>query len=86
MRKRDEEVRRRAEEAEQKELEAKQKNEALDVDTAYVPLSSLFQAPESVKNLVCLQEHQAQAMMDLLQKVRLAFMVPHHVHLYDYMC
>jgi len=86
VRKHEEEVRKRAEEAQQKELEARQKN---DVDMVCARLFILLQAPESFKKLVCLQEHQAQEMMDLLQKVRLSFMVPYHVHLThlcDYLC
>ena len=82
-------MRKRAEETQQKELEAKQKNEALDLHMVCARLFILLQAPESFKKLVRLQEHQAQEMMDLLQKVRLAFTVPHHVHLthlYDYVC
>ena len=81
VRKREEEVRKRIEEAQQKELEVGQKNEALDVDMTCARLFTLLQAPESFKKLVCLQEHQAQEMMDLLQKVRLVFMFPHHVRL-----
>jgi len=77
IRKREEEARKRTEEAQQKELEARQKNEALVDMVCASRLFILLQAPESFKKLVCLQEHQAQEMMDLLQKVRLAFMVPH---------
>ena len=88
MRKYEEEVKKRAEEAQQKELEVKQKNEALDVGMVCARLFILLQAPESSKKLVCPQEHQAQEMMDDLQKVRLAFIAPHHVHmrhLHDYL-
>ena len=70
VRKCEEEVRKREEGAQQKELEARQKNEALDVCAR---LFILLQTPESFKELVCLQESQAQEMMDLLQKVRLTF-------------
>jgi len=78
VRKCEEDMRKRAEEARQKELEARQKN---DVDMVCARLFILLQTPESFKKLVCPQEHQAQEMMDLLQKVRLAFTVSHHVHL-----
>jgi hypothetical protein len=74
VRKREEELRRRAEEA-QKELEARQKNEALYIDMVCARLFSLLQVPESFKKLVYLQEDQAQLMMDLLQNVRLAFIM-----------
>jgi len=70
VRKNEEEMRRRAEEAQQTELEARQKN---DADMVCARLFTILQVPESHKKLVCLQEHQAQEMMDLLQKVRLAF-------------
>ena len=70
----EEEVRRRAEEAQKRELEATQKNEALDLHMVCARLFILLQAPESFKKLVRLQEHQAQEMVDLLQKVRLVFM------------
>ena len=86
IRKCEEAVRKRTEEAQQKELEARQKKEALDVDMVCARLFILLQVPESFKNLMCLQEHQAQEMIDLLQKVRL---VPHHIHLthlHDYLC
>ena len=87
VKKREEEVKKREEEAQQKELKARQRNEALEVDMIYASarLFILLQVPESFKKLVCLQEQQAQDMMDLLQKVRLAF----HLNLlclYDYLC
>ena len=80
-------MRKRAE-AQQRAPEAGQKNEALDVDVVCARLFVLLQAPESFREIVCLQEQQAQEMMDLLQKVCLAFMVPRHVYLtylYDYL-
>ena len=78
----EEEVRKRAEEAQKRELEAKHKNEALDLHMVCARFFILLQAPGSFKKLVCLQKHQAQEMMDLLQKVRLVFtMAPHHVYL-----
>ena len=76
-----EDAKKRAEEARKKELEARQKNEALDDDIACAQLFTLLQAPEKLEKLVSLQEHQAQEMVDHLQRVRLAFIVPHHVHL-----
>ena len=70
VRKCEEDVKMRVEEAQQKELEASQKTEALDICAR---LFIILQLPESFRKLVCLQEHRAQEMMDLLQKVRLAF-------------
>ena len=81
VRKREEEVRKRTEDAQQKELEARQKSEALDVDMICARLFILLQAPESFKKFMSLQGHQAQDMMDLLQKVRLVFMP--HIHSSD---
>ena len=67
VRKCEEDVKKCAEEAQQKERCAR--------------LYSILQVSESFKKLVCLQDHQAQEMMDLLQKVRLPFVDQHHVHL-----
>jgi len=75
----DEEDVRGPEEAQQKEYKDIQQ-EALDTDTICARLFMRLQAAESFTKLVCLQESEAQEMMDLLQKVRLVF-VPHHVHL-----
>jgi len=75
--KREEGVRKCAQEAQERELEARQEKAALEVDMICARLFILLQAPESFKKLVSLQESQAQEMMDLLQKVRLASMVPH---------
>ena len=83
--KREEDVWKREEEAQEKEFRTRRKKEALDVDLICARLFMRLQAPESLKKLVCLQEHQAREMMDLLQKVRLA-LDSHPIHptcLYD---
>ena len=75
-------VRKRAGEGQQ-ELEAtgRTQDEALDVNVVCARLFMLLQSPESFKKLLCLQGHQAQEIIDLLQEVRLVFWVPHRVHL-----
>jgi len=82
VRKSEEEVRKRAEEA--KAPEAGQKNEALDINVVCARLFILLQAPESFKKFVDLQNEQAQEMMNLLQKVRLAFPPTSYLYKYSY--
>ena len=87
VRKCEEEVRKRTEEAEQKELEARKQKEALDVDMICARLFIRLQAPESFKKFMDLGKEQAQEMMDLLQNVRLAVMVPRpNVYLTHFYC
>jgi len=64
------------------DLEELQPSIVLDFDIICPRIFRLLGVPETWKKLVGLQEEQAQEMMDLLQKVRLAFLIPYRVHLY----
>ena len=73
VRKREEDVRKCEEDVRQCEEDVKKRAEETQQKERCARLFVILRVPESFKKLVCLQEHQAQEMMDLLQKVRLPF-------------